>query len=119
MRLCIALGLAVFAAATAPASLAAETVSVRFPEGLVHGFLTLRSVEGAVLAEGDLIQFLRDGRVTSRLLLKFRDGSVSDETAVFSQDKVFRLVSDRLVQKAARVQDADGDGDRSMPARAR
>src|SRR5262249_47259170 len=88
-----------YAAAIAPCPLTAETVPVRFPEGLVHGFLTLRSLGGAVLAEGDLIQFLRDGRVTSRLILKFRDGSLSDETAVFTQDKEFRLVSDHLIQK--------------------
>jgi len=91
-------GLAVCAVGFAVRPLRAETVPVRYPEGLVHGFLTLSAVDGAVLAEGDQIQFLRDGRVTSRLLLKFRDGSVHDETAVFTQDKVFRLVSDRLIQ---------------------
>ncbi|HEY4228855.1 MAG TPA: hypothetical protein VGO79_01720, partial [Thermoanaerobaculia bacterium] len=84
MRLRLALGLALCAVGLAVRPLTAETVSVRFPEGLVHGFLTLRSVDGAILAEGDQIQYLRDGRVTSRLLLKFRDGSVSDETVVFT-----------------------------------
>jgi hypothetical protein len=106
LRLRFALGLRVriavsvgCAALAIPPRLTAETVPVRFPEGLVHGFLTLRSVEGAVLAEGDQTQVLKDGRVTSRLLLKFRDGSIHDETTVFTQDKVFRLVSDRLIQK--------------------
>jgi hypothetical protein len=99
LRLRLALGLALCAVGLAVRPLTAETVSVRFPEGLVHGFLTLRSVDGAILAEGDQIQYLRDGRVTSRLLLKFRDGSVSDETVVFTQDKVFRVLSDHLIQK--------------------
>ena len=99
MRLRFALVLAVCAGVFEVCPLTAETVPVRFPEGLVHGFLTLRSVDGAVLAEGDQTQFLRGGRVTSRLLLKFRDGSVNDETVVFTQDKVFRMVSDRLIQK--------------------
>jgi hypothetical protein len=99
LRLRFALGLSVYAAVIVSRPLAAETIPVRYPEGLVHGFLTLRSLDGAVLAEGDLIQFLLGGRVTSRLLLKFRDGSVSDETTVFTQEKVFRLVSDRLIQK--------------------
>jgi hypothetical protein len=32
-------------------------------------------------------------------VFRFKDGSVHDETAVFSQTKVFRLLSDHLVQK--------------------
>lgn len=34
----------------------AEPVAVRFTEGLVHGFLTLRTLDGALVANGDLIQ---------------------------------------------------------------
>ncbi|HEY1250700.1 MAG TPA: hypothetical protein VGH97_05890, partial [Thermoanaerobaculia bacterium] len=99
MGLRLSRGVGLFAAMLSAGALRAETVRVRYPEGLVHGFLTLRSLDGAILAEGDQIQFLHEGRVTSRLLLKFRDGSVNDETVVFTQDKVFRLVSDRLIQK--------------------
>ena len=99
MRLRFALVLALCAGAFEVRPLRGETIPVRFPEGLVHGFLTLRSIDGAVLADGDQTQFLRDGRVTSRLLLKFRDGSVHDETVVFTQDKVFRVLSERLIQK--------------------
>ena len=36
-----------------------EPVVVRHVEGLVHGFLSLRSPEGGVLASGDLIQDAR------------------------------------------------------------
>jgi hypothetical protein len=91
--------LSVCAVLLAVSPLAAETVPVRLPEGLVHGFLTLRSVDGEVLAEGDQTQYLRDGRVTSRLLLRFRDGSVNDETVVYTQEKIFRLLTYRLIQK--------------------
>jgi hypothetical protein len=62
----------------------AEPVAVRHVEGLVHGFLSLRSPEGAVIATGDLIQDTRGGHVTSRLVYHFTDGSLQDETAVFS-----------------------------------
>jgi len=55
----------------------------------VHGFLSLRLPEGGVLANGDLIQDSRDDRVTSRLLFHFKDGSLHDETAVFSQRTIF------------------------------
>jgi hypothetical protein len=77
----------------------AEPVVVRHVEGLVHGFLSLRSPEGGVLANGDLIQSARGDRVTSRLVFHFTDGSLHDETAVFSQRGHFRLISDHLVQK--------------------
>ena len=77
----------------------AEPVVVRHVEGLVHGFLSLRSPEGGVLANGDLIQDSRDDRVTSRLVFHFKDGSLHDETAVFSQRGHFQLISYHLVQK--------------------
>jgi len=77
----------------------AEPVVVRHAEGLVHGFLSLRSPGGDVLANGDLIQDSRDGRVTSHLLFHFKDGSLHDETAVFSQRGHFQLISYHLVQK--------------------
>ena len=77
----------------------ADPVAVRHVEGLVHGFLSLRSPEGTVLASGDLIQNARADRVTSRLVFRFKDKSISDETAVFSQRGHFRLLSDHLVQK--------------------
>jgi hypothetical protein len=87
------------AAVLHPALLPAEPVPVRHAEGLVHGFLVLRSTAGAILASGDLIQVARGDRVTTRLVFHFKDGSLHDETAVFSQRGHFRLLSDRLVQK--------------------
>jgi hypothetical protein len=80
-------------------ALQAESVPVRYAEGLVRGFLVLRSPDGAVIANGELIQFLRDDRVTSRLVFHFKDGSLQDETAVFSQRRRFRLLSNHLVQR--------------------
>ena len=41
-------------------------VAVRHKEGLVHGFLVLRSVDGKILANGDLIQTAVGDRVTDR-----------------------------------------------------
>jgi hypothetical protein len=76
-----------------------EPVPVRHQEGTVHGFLVLRTLQGSPLADGDLIQVSRGKRVTSRLVFHFRDGSVHDETTVFSQDGEFRLISDRVIQR--------------------
>jgi hypothetical protein len=68
-------------------------------EGTVHGFLALRSKEGRVIAVGDLYEVVRGYRVTSRLLFHFKDGSVDDETTVFSQRGTFLLLTDHHVQK--------------------
>lgn len=76
-----------------------EPVSVRHAEGVVHGFLMLRRLDGTAIADGDLIQTTRNSRVTARLIFRFRDGSVHEETTVFTQRQQFRLVSNRLVQK--------------------
>jgi hypothetical protein len=82
-----------------PVRIAGDTVPVRFREGIVHGFLALRTLDGAPLADGDLLQTARGNTVTSRLVFRFKDGSLHDETAVFSQGGRFRLLTDHLVQK--------------------
>ena len=74
-------------------------VPVQHREGLAHGFLTLRSLDGKLVADGDLIQDVHGDKVTSRLVFHFKDGSLHDEEAVFSQRGTFRLLSDHLVQK--------------------
>ncbi|MEX1246298.1 MAG: hypothetical protein WEB59_13330 [Thermoanaerobaculia bacterium] len=99
MRLRLGTVLLAGASLVFPAILPAEAVSVRHAEGLVHGFLSLRTLDGETLAVGDLIQTTKGNRVTSRLVFHFRDGSIHDETVVFSQRRTFRLVSDRLIQK--------------------
>lgn len=68
-------------------------------EGTLHGFLEVRSQSGQVLAAGDLIQVVRGSRVTTHVVFRFHDGSLDDETTVFTQRGVFRLVSDRHIQK--------------------
>jgi hypothetical protein len=72
---------------------------VRLTEGVVRGFLTLRTLDGTLIANGDLIQFARGNRVTSRLVFRFKDGSIRDETAIFSQGRTFRLLRNHLVQR--------------------
>ena len=79
--------------------LRAEPVAVRYREGVVHGFLVLRALNGQILADGDLNQVERGGRVTSKLVFRFRDGSYHEETAVFSQSHYFQLITNHLVQR--------------------
>jgi hypothetical protein len=80
-------------------SLVADPVPVRRTQGTFHGFLVLKTQEGKTIATGDLIQVAQADRVTARMSFKFRDGSIDDETTVFSQDKVFRLISDHHIQR--------------------
>ena len=80
-------------------ALSAEPVAVRHIEGTVRGFLALRTLEGATLATGDLVQVVHGDRLTSHLVFRFKDGSIDDETTVYSQRGVFRLISNHHVQK--------------------
>jgi hypothetical protein len=77
----------------------AEPVSVRFAEGVSRGFPVLRDATGQKIAQGDLTQVARGDRVENRLTFRFRDGSVYDETVVYSQRDVFTLVAYRIVQR--------------------
>ena len=79
--------------------LAADPIRVDKTQGTFHGFLVLKTPEGKTLASGDLVQVARGARVTSRLTFHFRDGSLDDEVAIYSQDKAFQLISDHHVQR--------------------
>jgi hypothetical protein len=76
-----------------------EQVPVRHMEGLMHGFLALRTLDGKRLADGEMTQVAEGDRVTSRLIFRFKDGSVYDDTTIFSQRGAFRLLSDHLLQR--------------------
>jgi len=76
-------------------------VPVRKTEGLLHGFLLLRDMDNNIIASGDLTQVANGARVTSDLAFHFKDGSIHQETTVFSQHGVFRLLTYHLVQKGA------------------
>jgi hypothetical protein len=87
---------ATIAAAAAPLG---QGLPVRHPEGLVHGFLVLSTLEGARLADGDLVQHRQGDRVTAQLSFRFKDGSRHEETAVYSQRERFRLITYQLRQR--------------------
>jgi hypothetical protein len=80
-------------------ALPADLVTVRYKEGVLHGFLILRTEEGAAIAVGDWTQLPRGDSVTSDLVFHFKDGSLYQETTVFSQRGKFQLLKYHLVQK--------------------
>jgi len=81
------------------APLLADQVPVRHIEGRIHGFLVLRDLDDNILASGELIQLSNGNRVTTELSFHFKDGSIHEETAVFSQRRTFQLLTYHLVQK--------------------
>jgi hypothetical protein len=89
-----------------PTASRAETVPVRYPEGVSHGYLVLRTLDGKRIADGDSTQVARGDRVTSRMRFRFRDGSLYEESTVFSQHGTFRLLRDHVLQKGPTFQKA-------------
>ena len=99
MRIGVLAALTLSFSLSASVAALAEPVAVRFTEGVGRGFPVLRDAKGEKIAQGDLVQIARGDRVENRLTFRFRDGSVYDETVVFSQRDVFTLLSYRLVQR--------------------
>lgn len=91
--------LLVFFALLPPHPAGAQPVEVKHTEGITHGFLILRSLDGRILATGDQIQIVEGNQVTSETVFHFKDGSIHDETAVFLQDRTFRMLSYHLIEK--------------------
>ncbi len=91
--------LAVTALSMLAAPATAAPVAARYLEGVTHGFLVLRGADGEVLADGDLLQVVKPEGVDSRLVFRFRDGSLYDERVLFTQQNVFTLQRYHLVQR--------------------
>jgi hypothetical protein len=94
--LCLTAGATSLCLAVAPA--AGEPVRVRFAEGVGRGFPVIRDLNGRILARGDFTQVARDGVVESRMTFRFNDGSFYDETTVFAQTGVFKLLRYEVTQ---------------------
>jgi hypothetical protein len=77
----------------------AQPTPVRQTQGAMHGFLVVRSAAGAIIGHGEYTEFAIGDRVTDRLTLHFRDGSLDDETAVLTQRQTFQFVSDHHIQR--------------------
>jgi hypothetical protein len=77
----------------------AQPVTVRHVQGSLHGFLVLKDMDDKVLASGDLTQTPSSNRLTTILTLHFKDGSLYQETSVYSQRRAFQLLTYKQVQK--------------------
>jgi hypothetical protein len=68
-------------------------------EGFARGFLALKSLDGKTLADGEQTQTVHGNQVTTRTVFRFKDGSIQDETTIFSPQPNLQLVSDHVIQK--------------------
>jgi hypothetical protein len=96
-RLAASLLLAMLIGAVPCAS--ADPAPVRQINGTIHGFLELRSGDGHIVASGDATRVVHGDLITSRTVFTFQDGSIDDETTIFSQRRTFALISDHHIQK--------------------
>jgi len=97
-----ALLLAVVLAVASASPATAAPVPVRFSESVTHGFLVMKAVSGgATIAHGEFIQYPQGERIHNQLTFRFTDGSLYDEQVTFTQRRVFRLMSYKLVQKGS------------------
>jgi hypothetical protein len=81
------------------ATLRGEPVLVSYPQWSAHRFLEIRTLGGTRIAIGDVIQKVHGDRIASRVTFHFSDGSLDDDFTVFSQRRVFRLISDHHIQR--------------------
>lgn len=86
-------------AATSSQFASTQPIAVPHKAGSMHGFLLVKSADGKVIGVGDVVQVAKGAQVHSRLLFRFRDGSLDDESTVFSEKDAVCLISDHHVQK--------------------
>jgi len=78
----------------------AAPVQVRFLEGVTHGYLVVRSQVGETIGQGELTQAVKEGDlVETRMVIRFKDGSLYDEKVAFSQQRVFTIIRYHLIQQ--------------------
>jgi hypothetical protein len=77
----------------------ATQVAVHYQEGVTNGYLILRETNGRLIADGENSQTASGSTVRSRLTFHFKDGSLYDDTTVYTDHGVFRLVTDHAIQK--------------------
>jgi hypothetical protein len=77
----------------------AEPQPVRHTRGFIHGFIALKDAQDKLLASGEVIQTQAGPRVNGVMVLHFNDGSLYQETTVFSQRRFYHLIKYTQIQK--------------------
>jgi len=84
----------------------AETVPVKYVEGLQHGFMSLKTLDGENVASGEMTQVATGNRLRSRLVFRFKDGSLYEDRTIFLQGRTFQLIEDRVLHRGRSFKEA-------------
>lgn len=86
-------------------SASGEQIPVKYPQGSVHAFMVLRSEDGKPIGIGDWDQKIHAGQLSSHLKFRFDDGSIYEDTTIYTQQGVFRVLSDHLLESGPTFKD--------------
>jgi hypothetical protein len=92
-------GLVATAVLGSACSMQGQELKLRYRTAYEHGFVILRDAAGAILASGEVTQVPSRQQITLHVVFHFRDGSIDDETTLYSQGETIRLISDRHIQR--------------------
>jgi hypothetical protein len=81
------------------ATAGAQRIAVTHVQKPMHRYMVARTADGKVIANGEFTQTTQGDEVTMRLLYKFLDGSVDDETTTYTQRDKFRLVRNHHIER--------------------
>jgi hypothetical protein len=90
---------AAFLALVLTSAASAERISVKNIQSPMHRFMSARAEDGKTIASGEFTQVVQGDEVTMRMIYRFVDGSIDDETTTYRQQGTFRLVRNHHVQK--------------------
>lgn len=86
-------------AAVVPSSAKAEPVAVRQPEGVTHGFVTVRDMDGKRIADGEVTERLDGKHFTLHVDIHFLDGSRHEDKVKFEASGKLKLLEDVVTEK--------------------
>lgn len=81
------------------ASAAAQPIAVTHVQKPMHRYMLARTDDGKVIANGEFTQVTQGDEVTMRMVYRFLDGSLDDETTTYTQRDKFRLVRNHHIQR--------------------
>jgi hypothetical protein len=90
---------AAFFAITLGTAAAAEPIAVKHIQRPMHRFMVARLETGKIIANGEFTQVVQGDEVTMRMIYRFVDGSIDDETTTYRQQGTFRLVRNHHIEK--------------------
>jgi hypothetical protein len=94
-KVLVAAVLAVTLTGAAPA----EPIPVEHIQLPRHEFMDARSESGKIIARVEFTEVVEGDAVTMRLIYRFVDGSIDDETTTYRQQGTFRLVRNHHIQQ--------------------